>query len=122
VSISAISASGAVSAYTPVSSTNLYASINPGLNATTPPANPPITQAASPILNPPVVPPLTDPVTTSTTIAQTYGFAPSLIVPGILPLIYQAINPNPDTVTGVAPVAVIPRAGTYPGYLFDSVA
>jgi hypothetical protein len=111
VSISAISASGAVPAYAPVSSTNLYATLTPSFNAA-------LTQQ----INPPIATPITDPASTSRTIAQTYGFAPSLIVPLSLPLIYRALNPSPDAVTGVAPVSIIPRAGAYSGYLFDSVA
>jgi hypothetical protein len=61
-------------------------------------------------------------VATSTTIAQTYGFAPSLIVPLTPILIYQAINPQPGQVTGVVKVQLIPRSGEYARNLFDQFA
>jgi hypothetical protein len=54
--------------------------------------------------------------------AQTYGFAPSLIVPVSQPIIYQALSANPDAVAAVKTVSLVPRSGEYPGQLFDSLA
>jgi hypothetical protein len=115
MSISAISASTPVAAFTPVNSANIIPTLNPSLNPTlapsiTPPAN---TPTSAQTLNPAL---------TETTIAQTYGFAPSLIVPVSQPIIYQALSANPDAVAAVKTVSLVPRSGEYPGQLFDSLA
>jgi hypothetical protein len=108
MSISAISATASTPAFTPVRPANAFASIYPSISG---PAASPVTANAA-----------TDPVTTSTTIAQTYGFAPSLIVPIYQPAFYQPYSQNPDVVTGVSRIEVIPRIGQYPGNLFDAFA
>jgi hypothetical protein len=99
VAISSISAAGAVSAFSPVNAANVAASVSNTAALTA-----------------------TNPVATSTTIAETYGFAPSLIVPIYQPAFYQPYSQNPDVVTGVSQIEVIPRIGQYPGSLFDTFA
>jgi hypothetical protein len=95
MSLSAIPPAGSISAFAPVNATN---------------ALPTVSNAAA------------NPVTTSTTIAQTYGFAPSLIVPIYQPAFYQPYSENPDVVTGVSRIEVIPRIGQYTGGVFDAYA
>jgi hypothetical protein len=68
------------------------------------------------------LPTVSNAVTTSTTIAQAYGFAPSLIVPIYQPAFYQPYNENPDVVTGVSRIKVIPRIGQNTGSIFDAYA
>lgn len=58
----------------------------------------------------------------STTLARTYGFEPSLIVPITPMLIYQAINQHPAVVPGVAKIQAISHADAYPRHFFDRFA
>jgi hypothetical protein len=58
----------------------------------------------------------------STTIAQTYGFAPSLAVPIAPFLTYEAINSQLGIVTGVTRLALVSRTDDYPRHLFDQFA
>ena len=95
MSISPIPPADSISAFSPIDATNALPSVS---NA------------------------VTNPVTTSTTIAQTYGFAPSLIVPIYQPAFYQPYSENPDVVTGVSRIKVIPRIGQYAGSIFDAYA
>jgi hypothetical protein len=95
MSISAIPPAASVSAFSLVNATNALPSVS---NA------------------------VANPVTTSTTIAQTYGFAPSLIVPIYQPAFYQPYSENPDVLTGVSRIEVIPRIGQYTGGIFDAYA
>ena len=95
MSISSIPPADSISAFSPIDATNALPSVS------------------STVANP---------VTTSTTIAQTYGFAPSLIVPIYQPAFYQPYSENPDVVTGVSRIEVIPRIGQYAGGIFDAYA
>jgi hypothetical protein len=106
MSISAIPPTSSITSFPPVNAANAPA---PATNVVT---NPPVN----------LTNPVTSPAATSTTIAQTYGFAPSLIVPIYQPAFYQASSQNPDVVTGVARIEVVPRVGQNSGGIFDAFA
>jgi hypothetical protein len=100
------------------------------LQTATPPISPATAPVAAPVPPPLAQPPLIQPapsvtqsaVATSTTIAQTYGFAPSLIVPLAQVLTYQPIYANPSQVSGVTKIALISRTSEHPRHLFDQLA
>jgi hypothetical protein len=124
MSISAISASSPSAALISTTPASPLATIAPNATA------PQLTTPLNPATTAPVPPPLTQPASsltpsaaaTSTTIAQTYGFAPSLIVPLAQILTYQPIYANPSLVSGVTEIALLPRTSEHPRHLFDQLA